>query len=63
MDQSAERVAASGAKVGRRCVLREWFEWCCVMQCPIGAMVVEVCHVLRPYRLEVAVVDDQHSVE
>jgi hypothetical protein len=38
-------------------------EWCCVLQGAVGAMGVEVCHVLGQHCLEVAVVDDQHSVE
>ena len=33
------------------------------MQCPVGAIVVKVCHVLDQRCLEVAAVDDLHSVE
>jgi hypothetical protein len=33
------------------------------MQCPVGAMGVEVCHVLGQYVFEVSAVEDQHSVE
>jgi hypothetical protein len=40
----------------------EWSEGCCLIQCAVGPMVVEMRHVLGQHALEVAAVDDQHPV-
>ena len=38
-------------------------EWCCLVQCAVRAMVVEVRHVLGQHCREMAAVDDQHPVQ
>jgi hypothetical protein len=63
VDQSAEPVVTSDVKVGLGRGRWQWSEWCCLMQCPVGAMGVEVCHVLGQHVFEVSAVEDQHSVE
>lgn len=37
---------------------KEWPEWCCLMQCAVGAIVVEVHQVLSQYVFDVAAVED-----
>ncbi len=63
MDQPAEPVAASEAKVGLERGRWEWSEWCCLPQSTVGAVLVEMRHVLGEYVFEVIPVEDQYSVE
>jgi hypothetical protein len=46
VNQSTEPIATSDAKLGGRREGRERVEWCCLVQCPVRPMVVEVRDVL-----------------
>jgi hypothetical protein len=63
MDQPAQPVAALQARVGRWRGRGKWSEWCCLVHCAVGRMVVEVRHVLVQQVFEVVAVDDQYPVE
>jgi hypothetical protein len=63
VDQSTEPVATAEAKLGRCRGGWEWPQWSCLVQRAVGAMVVEMCHVLGEHRFEVAAVEDQYPVE
>lgn len=63
MDQSTEPVATAEVKLGRCRDGWEWPKCCCLVQRAVGAMVVEMGHVLGEYRFEVAAVEDQYPVE
>jgi hypothetical protein len=54
VDQSTEPVATAEAKLGRCRGGWEWPEWCCLVQCAVGTMVVEIRHALGEHSLEVA---------
>lgn len=41
----------------------EGLEWCCLVQCAVGPMVVVTSHVLDQRIFEVAAVDDQYLTE
>jgi hypothetical protein len=43
--QSAEPIAAWEVQVGG-CGRGQWSKWCCLKQCAVGAMVIEVGYVL-----------------
>jgi hypothetical protein len=63
VDQPAESIATSEAKVGLGRGRWEWPEWCRVPQGAVGTVLVEMRHVLGQYVSEVAAVEDQYSVE
>ena len=63
VDQPTEPVATLEAKLGRCRGGWEWPEWCCLVQCAVGAMAVEMRHVLGEHSLEVAAVEDQYPVQ
>jgi len=63
VDQSAEPVAASDAKRGRR--RRGWqrLQRRCLVQCSVRPVGVEVRHVFGQHRLKLASVEDQHPIQ
>jgi hypothetical protein len=66
MYQPTESVATSEVQVGMdllRWEWSEWSEWCCLMQCAMWAVLVEVRYVLGQNVSEVAAVDDQYPVK
>jgi len=63
VDQSAEPVVTSDAKVGLGRGRWGWPKWCCVLQGAVGAVLVEMRRVLGQDVFEVAPVGDQYSVE
>src|SRR5918998_4348383 len=63
VDQPTEPVATLEAKLGRCRGGWGWPEWCCLVQCAVGAMAVEMRHVLGEHSLEVAAVEDQYPVQ
>jgi hypothetical protein len=63
VDQPAEPVATSEAKVVLGRGRWEWSERCCVLQGAVRAVLVEMRRVLGQDVFEVAPVEDQYSVE
>jgi hypothetical protein len=58
VDQSAEPIAASDAKLGRRRGGWKWLERRCLVQCSVRPVGVEVRHVLGQHRPKLALVED-----
>jgi hypothetical protein len=63
VDQAAEPVVLQDAEVGVRGVLRERSHWCCLAQCPVRTVGVEVVLVLLQDSPGMHCVDDQKSVQ
>jgi hypothetical protein len=63
VDQSAKLVVTSDVKVGLGRGRWQWSEWCCVLQGAVGAVLVEMRHVFGQDVFEVALVEDQYSIE